>query len=231
MVSMQNHLCRSGCFVFLYCDSRFCVFCLSRIWFHPCQTSTNTCISQFHVTPLEPPSFKMLFMLFYHVVALEAAAFTQILHNLHKSNLAVKRNNLRVINEHIFPPLRKTQSLCMPFSSLSKSLTHYISRWKLTNICWPAAGAMWPDQGCIISPCLIFGEFSLLPGCVASAKVLICCSFKALKRKVSNAQKTLKRQAGTDMNYQEKHNRCVQKWFRYLVEVFSNLLTGQTCTF
>lgn len=67
--------------------------------------STNTCISQFHVTPLEPPSFKMLFVLFYHVVALEAAAFTQTLHNLHKSNLAVKTNNLGVINKYIFPPL------------------------------------------------------------------------------------------------------------------------------
>lgn len=129
MVSMQNHLCRSGCFVFLHCDSRYCDFCLSH--------TTYTYTSRFHVTPLEPPSFKMLFVLFYHVVALEAAAFTQTLQNLHKSNLAVKRNNLRVINKNISPPrcevCDKTQSLCMPFICLSKSLTHYVSSWRLTK--------------------------------------------------------------------------------------------------
>lgn len=180
MVSMQNHLCRSGCFVFLHCDSRYCDFCLSH--------TTYTCISLFHVTPLEPPSFKMLFVLFYHVVALEAAAFTQTLQNLHKSNLAVKRNNLRVINKNISPPhcevCDKTQSLCMPFISLSKSLTHYVSSWRLTKCLLTSSGSnvTWTRLHHPISPGLIFGEFSLLPGCVASTKVLFCCSFKALKK-------------------------------------------------
>lgn len=35
-----------------------------------------------------------------------------------------------------------------------------------------------------ISPCLIFRQFSLLPSCVASTKVLLCCSFNALNTKV-----------------------------------------------
>lgn len=34
-----------------------------------------------------------------------------------------------------------------------------------------------------ISPCLIFRQFSLLPSCVASTKVLLCCSFNALNTK------------------------------------------------
>lgn len=40
--------------------------------------------------PLEPPGFKMLLVLFDHTVALEAAAVTQPLHDLHQSDLAVK---------------------------------------------------------------------------------------------------------------------------------------------
>lgn len=72
--------------------------------------------------PLEPPSLKMLLMLFYHAVALKAAAVTEPLHDLHQTNLT----------------------------------------------------------------CLIFGQFPLLPGCVASAKVLLCCSVKALVEVVSD---------------------------------------------
>lgn len=132
MVSMQNHLCRSECFVFLNCDSRYCDFRYCVVHISDPTESGPLFNQHMHITvprhtPLEPPSFKMLFVLFYHVVALEAAAFTQTLHNLHKSNLAVKTNNLGVINKHIFPPLceacDKTQSLC----SLSKSSTHYVS--------------------------------------------------------------------------------------------------------
>lgn len=41
--------------------------------------------------PLEPPSLEMVFVLLYHAVALEAAALTESLHNLHQANLTVKR--------------------------------------------------------------------------------------------------------------------------------------------
>lgn len=49
--------------------------------------SDNICICQH--PPLEPPGFEMLFVLFDHAVALEAATVTQPLHNLHQPDLAV----------------------------------------------------------------------------------------------------------------------------------------------
>lgn len=43
--------------------------------------------------PLEPPGFKMVFVLLHHAVALKAAAFTQPLHDLHQPDLAADRGN------------------------------------------------------------------------------------------------------------------------------------------
>lgn len=46
---------------------------------------------------------------------------------------------------------------------------------------WVTCSLDWP--GSTISPRLIFGQFSFLPGCVASTKVLLCSPSKALSRK------------------------------------------------
>lgn len=90
------------------------------------QRLTTACMLP--IAPLEPPSFKMLFVLFYHVVALEAAAVTQTLNDLHKTDLAVKRNKTGVIYQYI---LRQTTSKGpiqrRLFIYLSRSLTHYDS--------------------------------------------------------------------------------------------------------
>lgn len=72
--------------------------------------------------PLEPPGLEMVFVLLQHAVALEAAGVTQVLHDLHQTDLAR----------------------------------------------------------------LIFRQFSLLPGGVSSAKILFCCSVKALTEVVSD---------------------------------------------
>lgn len=109
MVSMQNHLCRSGCFVFLCCNRKrwgltagyqikqafknannpdqhlpTCVIMCPSLIRSPLKSNHNLiCIDP----PLEPPSLKMLLVLLHHVVALKAAAVAQPLHDLHQPNL------------------------------------------------------------------------------------------------------------------------------------------------
>lgn len=149
-----------------------------------------------HVAPLEPPRFKMLFVLFYHVVALEAAAVAQTLHDLHKTDLTVKRN----IYQYILPqttskgPIQRRLFIC-----LSGSLTHCDS-------CQQIFAEQLLEQrdrcrtGCTVSPGLIFGQFSLLPGRVASTKVLFCCSFKALIKRITCTENRKKRFCGAKAN-------------------------------
>lgn len=58
--------------------------------------------------PLEPPGFKMVFVLLHHVVALKAAAFTQPLHDLHQPDLAADRGNKLVKGARVCAWVHKT---------------------------------------------------------------------------------------------------------------------------
>ncbi len=70
---------------------------------------------------------------------------------------------------------------------LSKPLISFLSPqlWRKANTrsCQGRVTCGLDRTGCTVSPRLIFRQFSLLPGCVASTKVLLGCSVKALKHK------------------------------------------------
>lgn len=87
--------------------------------------------------------------------------------------IKIKCTNLTWTPTH----LCKWKRLCSLVQSKHGSLTSFCV-FVTCSLDWP---------GCTVSPCLIFGQFPLLPGCVASTKVLLCRSFKALKQKIKDS--------------------------------------------
>lgn len=105
MVSTQNHLCRSGCFVFLHRDNRYCYSCVSRVWSHPATTTVPN--RYMHVTVTHHTSWTTKFQNALRVLLPCGCTRSCCYHTdpprSPQAGSRCKTNKPGVLNRYIFP--------------------------------------------------------------------------------------------------------------------------------